>query len=528
MTDALRIAALFLLLLNGATGAFAGPVTGADLDPLPAPSGWNNTDVDVLITVRSKVRGSSSITYEIFGAQKTKPTTVPGIAARAPVTIEGESTVQYVGRDDSGPGGTRKQVVRLDKRPPRSELGIALLPNDQGYTVTITAQDPATPSGNSGVKEIRFNVDGFGPNQVVAGDTAVVTLPRTGWTQLIYWAVDHAGNAEYPYNDFTRDPGLRFNPPGRLEFTAPVGQEVTSFLTVGQANPMFPADIEAITSDSPWFWPSGSSCIGSMTGVVACYVDVSFYAPDALEHDATLYFKTNDPNQTYYTVQLHGRGTLPGLLLSPDPVEFPITQVGSSSAPVTVSVTNDGGAPLVISGISTGSAAFAVVDNRCGPAPFALAPLASCGVDVAFTPFGYGLHPGAFEVQSNLAGAPRSVPFEAFGSVSTQLTSAPAMGVFGTVPVGDNAKIDFEIGNAGSVPFGVQGFSMAGAGAAMYRIARASCTNGAAPTWLEPRQLCRITVVYFPTAAGVHDAALRVVSSIGQPPFDVPVTGTSP
>jgi hypothetical protein len=120
------------------------------------------------------------------------------------------------------------------------------------------------------------------------------------------------------------------------------------------------------------------------------------------------------------------------------------------------------------------------------------------------------------------------VPFEAFGMLPTQLTASPPRVDFGEVQQGGSASIKLEIRNDGMVPFFVQSFSFVGAGAAMYQIVSARCTNGLAPVSLEPRQVCGLELAYLPTAAGVHDVVLRADSSMGQPAFDVPITGWSP
>jgi hypothetical protein len=62
--------------------------------------------------------------------------------------------------------------------------------------VTLTATDD-----RSGVKEIRYMVDG-GPTQVISGDNGSFILDEDGWRILIeYWAIDNAGNVETPKNE---------------------------------------------------------------------------------------------------------------------------------------------------------------------------------------------------------------------------------------------------------------------------------------------------------------------------------------
>ena len=59
-------------------------------------------------------------------------------------------------------------------------------------TVTLTATDD-----NSGVKEIRYTVNG-GIEHVISGDNGSFILDEDGWRILIqYWAIDNADNVEY-------------------------------------------------------------------------------------------------------------------------------------------------------------------------------------------------------------------------------------------------------------------------------------------------------------------------------------------
>jgi len=95
--------------------------------------------------------------------------------------------------------------------------------NDTTPPVTTHTLDPPEPDGNngwyvsdvnvtltatddkSGVKEIRYMVDG-GPTQVLSGDNGSFILDEDGWDILIeYWAIDNAGNVETPKNFFTID-----------------------------------------------------------------------------------------------------------------------------------------------------------------------------------------------------------------------------------------------------------------------------------------------------------------------------------
>jgi hypothetical protein len=70
-------------------------------------------------------------------------------------------------------------------------------------TVTLNATDPWSHGVSSGVKEIRYTVNG-GAEQVIPGKTGSFVLTEDGEDiQVEYWAVDWVGNAETPKNSFT-------------------------------------------------------------------------------------------------------------------------------------------------------------------------------------------------------------------------------------------------------------------------------------------------------------------------------------
>jgi hypothetical protein len=70
-------------------------------------------------------------------------------------------------------------------------------------TITLNATDPWSNDVSSGVKEIRYTVNG-GAEQVIPGKTGSFVLTEDGEDILVeYWAVDWVGNVESPKNSFT-------------------------------------------------------------------------------------------------------------------------------------------------------------------------------------------------------------------------------------------------------------------------------------------------------------------------------------
>jgi hypothetical protein len=505
-----------------------GPIAiGEQIPPRPVTV-WNTTDVEVAIgsgTVAPRY-SLPIITYEVTGAQVEPPKSVTALDVSVIVKADGETFVHFSAADSDGNVGDAGQVqVFIDRTPPVSTATAAPRAGG-GFTATITATDPGVPppSDRSGVKEIHFLLNGFGPETVVAGNTASVTLPSNGWTTLVYWAVDRAGNEEYPYKTLTIAPHLDITPV-RLDLVAPVNGYGPAGLVTLRNSGAGTITITGVTSDSYFFRAvPGATCVGPLPGGSTCVMQVDFYAPAAGDIAATLFIQTDDFHQVFRTVELHGHGVVANILFMPNPMVFGNTYVGQTSFTSTLRIINDSPVPLTMTDVSTGTNAFPIVTDHCGPRPFTLAAHAICEVVLAFVPQSFGPHSAALTVQSSLG--TRSVSVQGFGLVPVQLRAVPNSVDFGIVSVGGSKRARVRLYNDGTSPFMIARFSILGA--PMYSIIGAQCTNGTAPTSIEPGQVCVIDVTYAPTSPGSQFVQLRVESSIGQPAFVVPMGGQTP
>jgi chitodextrinase len=108
-------------------------------------------------------------------------------------------------------------------------------------------------------------------------------------------------------------------------------------------------------------------------------------------------------------------GSQPVASLAPTSVNFGNQPVGTLSAPVGVNLTNAGTVPLVVSSItvSGGQATEFTQTNNCVGA---LAPGATCGINVTFTPTSGGTRSGAISISDNAPGNPHSVSLTGTGT----------------------------------------------------------------------------------------------------------------
>jgi bacillolysin len=117
-------------------------------------------------------------------------------------------------------------------------------------------------------------------------------------------------------------------------------------------------------------------------------------------------------------IRIYTCGTqTPAVTLNPTSLSFGSQQIGMTSAPQTVTLTNSGTTALSISGIAlagTNSGDFAKT-TTCGSS---LAAAASCAINVTFTPTATGSRSATLQVTDNAAGSPHGVPLSGTGATA--------------------------------------------------------------------------------------------------------------
>lgn len=224
----------------------------------------------------------------------------------------------------------------------------------------------------------------------------------------------------------------------------------------------------------------------------------------------------------------------PQVGVDPASVDFGDQQVGSISAPQTVTVTNSaasGSDSLLIGQISLAGlnpTAFGFGSDTCSGAT--LAPQASCTVDVVFQPMGSGSQSANLSVPSNAASSPDSVTLTGNATSPPQIPP-PTLGAnpsplsFGNQLVGSTSAAQ-TVTITNTAPAGSQSLlttppSIGGTNAADFSISSDTCTMAV----LAPGQSCAVDVRFAPTAAGARSASLIVASNAPSSPDSIPLTG---
>jgi len=151
-----------------------------------------------------------------------------------------------------------------------------------------------------------------------------------------------------------------------------------------------------------------NSCKSRLRGGESCTVDVTFLPTLSGPRFGNITIRSDDPASPLVPV-MTGTGT--GVLISPPNLVFDPQQVGSTSPPKNVTLTNKSGSPLPIGGIVT-SGDFAQTNTCTSP----LAPNASCTVSVTFTPSQSGTRTGTVSVSDTDMTSPQTIRLSGTGT----------------------------------------------------------------------------------------------------------------
>jgi len=245
----------------------------------------------------------------------------------------------------------------------------------------------------------------------------------------------------------------------------------------------------------------------------SCTINVSFAPAVAGPVSGTLVIVDNAANSPQ-SVTLSGTGVAPAAVsLSPTSLTFPATQVGTTSAPQIITLTNTGGANLSINSIAA-SQPFAETTN----CPASLAGGASCTISVAFTPQSSGTANGAVTISDSASGSPQTVSLS--GTGATNAASAPTLSpsslAFGDQIVGvASSKKVVRLTATGSVALNIYSIATTGA---------FTQTNNC-PASLSPETSCNISVAFQPTAYGPANGTLTISDNGAGTPQSVPLSG---
>jgi hypothetical protein len=243
---------------------------------------------------------------------------------------------------------------------------------------------------------------------------------------------------------------------------------------------------------------ASDSCPATLAVGSTCSITVTFTPAQLTAYAGTLTLPYN--NGLTLSDALSGTGATAGFLnLGMQSLIFPVTAEGTTTAPQTVSVVNDGGTAATINSISA-SGSFVVTENSCPAAPQTLAAGAACSVTLTFTPPGTATYAGTLTLTGAFSNSPLGLPLSDQGALPANGTFSPAGLAFPDTAEGSASSAQtITLTSSGGVAL-VLGTPSVTSG---YQIASDSC-----PASLATGSTCTLSVLFHPGVVGAVPGTL--------------------
>ena len=207
-----------------------------------------------------------------------------------------------------------------------------------------------------------------------------------------------------------------------------------------------------------------------------------------------------------------GQNSAPVITFTPTQLTFPAQNVGSTSDPQTVTVTNTGNAVLQISSLAA-STGFAETDTCSNTS---LTVNASCTVAVTFSPTAAGAVTGTILVYANVSGGYASLPITGTGRGLSNLSLSPSSLVFPQTGVGaTSASQTVTVSNSGTAAAALT----APVGSPDFPVTASTCTST-----LAAGSNCTVAVAFAPSQNAQEIGTLSI--SDGNATYAAQLRGT--
>lgn len=205
--------------------------------------------------------------------------------------------------------------------------------------------------------------------------------------------------------------------------------------------------------------------------------------------------------------------------ITPDPVAFGNVNVGTNSAPRSVTIGNSGTAALIISAVTSPAAPFAPggIDTCTGQT---MAAGGNCTINYVFAPAAAGPTAQTLTVTSNATAGPNTFELTGTGTLDAVQTFSPSPLDLGTSPVGIAVFGRLAIGNAGAATLNISGgppaMSITGSNASEFAFTDHACTGQSCnptPSTLAAGMSTNFVISCIPASEGARIASLTVRSN---------------
>jgi hypothetical protein len=229
---------------------------------------------------------------------------------------------------------------------------------------------------------------------------------------------------------------------------------------------------------------------------------------------------SNDPGKPIATVKLKGKAPPPKISVSPRSVNLGSARVGSTSLPMTVTLSNKGTSDLLVSGISIDGINGSEFDqeNDCGT----IFAGGSCVITATFSPaLPFGKKSAVLNISSNDPKKP-DITVNASGTAAPpKISVSPTSVAFGSVQAGSTSSPrPVTVSNIGMSDLVINDISITGEAAGDFGQIN-DCTT------IPTGNSCTVTAIFAPSLTGTESAVMTISSNDpAKPAVNVKLSGS--
>ena len=275
-----------------------------------------------------------------------------------------------------------------------------------------------------------------------------------------------------------------------------------------------------VTGVNPGDFPETTTCGSSVEAGRSCAISVTF-APTASGSRAATVTITDNVGDSSQIVSLTGTGTNPAVSLTPNSLVFGSQNLGTTSAPQSVTLNNTGNGTLNVSGIAmTGANPGDFTEtSTCGGS---VAAGGNCTIAVTFTPSSAGTRSASMTITDNAGSSPQTISLTGTGASAAAVAGlSPSNLTFGSQPITtSSAPQTITLSNTGSAALNIISLALAGTNAGDFAQTN-TCGSSVAASGS-----CSISVTFTPAATGARTAAVSISDNATGSPQTVSLSGT--
>lgn len=278
----------------------------------------------------------------------------------------------------------------------------------------------------------------------------------------------------------------------------------------------------AITGSNSGDFAQTNGCGASVAANGSCTISVTFKPTATGTRAATL--TITPASGSALTVSLSGTGASSSgggsVTITPNPLTFPNTTVGATSAVGTATLTNNTSSAITVAAAFTitGPFAFGGTGN-CPAVGSSIAAGGSCTLSAKFSPTAAGTQTGSMTIPLGSGTQTLTLSGTGVSSAAPAVSLSPASLSFPSQTVNTtSAAKTVTLSNTGNATLNISSLNVSGE--------FAFAGSGTCATSVAAGANCTITVNFTPTATGTRTGAVTITDNAANSPQSIPLSGT--